>query len=1185
MNPEQIFTKAIGIESPDQREAYLQEVCGNDQVLRNKVEKLLKAHADSEAINMFQAAYHDDSRATLESVPLLEESGTQVGRYKLLEKIGEGGMAVVYMAEQKHPIRRRVALKLIKLGMDSKQVIARFEAERQALALMDHPNIAQVLDAGTSETGRPYFVMELVKGVCITEFCDQNELDTRERLALFVSVCQAVHHAHQKGIIHRDLKPSNIMVTLHDGEPVVKVIDFGVAKAVNQQLTEKTVFTRYSQMIGTPEYMSPEQAEMSGLDMDTRTDVFSLGVLLYELLTGTTPLDSEYLRSKGYGELQRIIREEEPVRPSTKVSTLGDSLTIVAKHRRTSPEHLCKLIRTDLDWIVMKTLEKDRKRRYASVSEFAADIERHLNHEPVHAGRPSAVYRIQKFVKRNRVWVTSAAVVFITLLLATGISLWQMTRANYAAAQLAVEKENALTAEQAARIAAGQARAAEQVAKVAQQREIQLRHQAEAQELAARQRAYAADMLVCREAVENDNLRRARQLLERQRPGEGQEDLRGWEWRYLWRHCQGDAPLELAMQGRRPFNAVFTNSGNSVLTFTSRGRIGLWNLANRKEEAILQDDWLPSQGDSGHSTSHLCISADGQWVAACDRNPIDGSLVRIWEVATQKTIAKLTIGEVDISSLAISPDKKTLAVYAQFHAVLLWDITTQQERRRIPVYPGRREAFSGAVRYSPDGKILAIGDADRRVRLLRADTATEMQAFSVSGNSTAGISSLDFSPNGRFLAVGTVFTDPHITIWDVEANTRVGTLEGHVGFIGGLAFSPDGQYLASASADQTIKLWNTRDWSLARTLLGHNDEVWSVNFSRDGERLVSTCKDNNVFVWDMSGQAPKRGSIGLPAGIRHVDVSPDGKTIVAVSNEGDVQLLETSTLQRKSAPGSLGANNLAAFWTSAQHIVLGSHPPLMLKAWNVSTNTVSTFELGPAGRWPLFRYFPQSQVLTAKLRHSDTKYRTTIRWDTAAHQVLSSHTIDTSKYGHEAFSQDTRWLALARRGPSGVELRNLSTGQPVCNLDATTINQCIALLPDGQGVVTSGWDAPTINVWDVSTQNKLISFPGHNLILRHVVLSADGRRMATSTIGQQPIKLWDTSSWEEVGSLVGRTDVHLRAPAFLSDGNTIAAIEEDLEHATVTYRLWQAPSWEEIEAAESADNGASIEKGKSSDFQ
>jgi serine/threonine-protein kinase len=398
-NAEEIFNKAIELSDSAEQAEYLDRACAGNDKLRAEVDALLKWH--EEAGDFLEVPPVDPDLTVQTSA--VEGSGTVIGRYKLLEKVGEGGMATVYMAEQKRPIRRRVALKIIKLGMDTKQVIGRFEAERQALAMMDHPNVAKVLDAGTTETGRPYFVMELVKGLPMTEFCDKNHLTPQERLQLFITVCQAVQHAHQRGIIHRDIKPSNIMVTLHDGEPVVKVIDFGIAKAVNQQLTEKTVFTRYSQMIGTPEYMSPEQAEMSGLDIDTRTDVFSLGVLLYELLTGTTPFDCDYLLSKGYSEMQRIIREEEPTRPSTKVSTLGEALTEVAKHRKTSPELLCRLIRTDLDWIVMKTLEKDRNRRYESVSEFAADIKRHLDNEPVLAGRPSRIYRVRKFVQRRRV--------------------------------------------------------------------------------------------------------------------------------------------------------------------------------------------------------------------------------------------------------------------------------------------------------------------------------------------------------------------------------------------------------------------------------------------------------------------------------------------------------------------------------------------------------------------------------------------------------------------------------------------------------------------------------------------------------------------------------------------------------------------------------------------------------------
>jgi len=408
----------------EERSTYLARVCGGDVCLRQEVESLLQME---NKVGDFLESPILDPGMTLDESPLAEGPGTVIGRYKLLEKIGEGGMAVVYMAEQKEPIRRKVALKIIKLGMDTKSVIARFEAERQALAMMDHPNIAKVLDAGATDTGRPYFVMELVKGASITNSCDANNLSTTERLELFVCVCRAVQHAHQKGIIHRDIKPSNVMVTLHDGTPVPKVIDFGIAKAVNRQLTEKTLFTRYAQIIGTPAYMSPEQAEMSGLDIDIRTDVFSLGTLLYELLTGGPPFDSEYLLSKGYEEMRRIIREEEPTKPSTKISTLGEALIDVAKYRKTSPDALQKLIRTDLDWIVMKTLEKDRSRRYDSVSEFAADIRRHLSHEPVLAGPPSTLYRVRKFIQRHRMLVTAstavAAAVIIGLVISTSLYL------------------------------------------------------------------------------------------------------------------------------------------------------------------------------------------------------------------------------------------------------------------------------------------------------------------------------------------------------------------------------------------------------------------------------------------------------------------------------------------------------------------------------------------------------------------------------------------------------------------------------------------------------------------------------------------------------------------------------------------------------------------------------------------
>ena len=373
---------------PAERAAFVAVTCGDNVALGVQVMVLLETH--EKAGDFLESPVFCPYDMPLDSPLATEGPGSHIDAYELLEKIGEGGMAVVYMAAQERPLRRRVALKIIKLGMDTKQVIARFEAERQVLAMMDHANIARVFDAGATETGRPYFVMELVRGVSITEYCDKNRLSTQERLALFVPVCHAVHHAHQKGIIHRDLKPSNIMVTMHDGQPVPKVIDFGIAKATDQRLTEHTVFTRYAEMIGTPQYMSPEQAEMSGLDIDIRTDIYSLGIVLFEMLTGTPPFDSKTLRHAAMGEIQRIIREEEPLRPSTRISTLGKAAVEIAAQRATNVSGLAKHLSRELEWIPMKALRKDRERRYASASEFAHDIQNYLSDKPLLAGPESA---------------------------------------------------------------------------------------------------------------------------------------------------------------------------------------------------------------------------------------------------------------------------------------------------------------------------------------------------------------------------------------------------------------------------------------------------------------------------------------------------------------------------------------------------------------------------------------------------------------------------------------------------------------------------------------------------------------------------------------------------------------------------------------------------------------------------
>jgi len=429
----ELFFEVYKKKTSKERSRYLDKVCGSDSGLRKELESLLKAHDKSGNLleNLPLVA-----NVTLDDSPLAERPGTIIDKYKLLEKIGEGGMAVVYMAEQTEPIRRKVALKIIKLGMDTKSVIARFEAERQALAMMDHPNIAKVLDAGATETGRPYFVMELVTGVSITEYCDKNNLSTKERLALFIQVCNAVQHAHQKGIIHRDIKPTNVMVAHHDSKPVPKVIDFGIAKATIQRLTEKTLFTRYAHIIGTPAYMSPEQADLSDFDVDTRSDIYSLGVLLYELLTGVTPFSEEELRKAGYLEMQRVIREQQPPKPSTKLSTLGETVTDIAKYRASTPDLLTKAIRGDLDWIVMKSLEKDRSRRYETANSLTLDIRHHLEHEPVTAGAPGTTYRLQKFLLRHRSQTIAVlAVLIIAVVVVIILSMWNQDRLQLAEAE------------------------------------------------------------------------------------------------------------------------------------------------------------------------------------------------------------------------------------------------------------------------------------------------------------------------------------------------------------------------------------------------------------------------------------------------------------------------------------------------------------------------------------------------------------------------------------------------------------------------------------------------------------------------------------------------------------------------------------------------------------------------------
>lgn len=557
----ELFVAAVKL-APDLWDAYLKEACGGDEALREHVHNLLVAH--KEAGSFLEPAVAALAVTNEESVS--ERPGTVIGPYRLLQQIGEGGMGTVFMAEQTQPVQRKVALKVIKPGMDSKQVIARFEAERQALAMMDHVNIARVLDAGTTEAGRPYFVMELVHGVPITKYCDDNRLTPRQRLELFVPVCQAIQHAHQKGVIHRDVKPSNVLVTLYDGQPVPKVIDFGVAKATEQRLTERTLFTQYGALVGTPEYMSPEQAEMSALGVDTRSDIYSLGVLLYELLTGSTPLTHQRMKHAAYAEILRLIKEEEPPRPSTRLSDSGEALVAISAQRHTEPAKLTKLVRGELDWIVMKTLEKDRSRRYETAKDFAADVQRYLNDEQVLACPPSAWYRFRKLARRNRRALVTASVFVVAALVGVGalaVSTVLVWKANEELKE-SVERE-----------------------RLAVERE--------------RREAYFQRITVAHRELSMDNLAAALRAL-RDCP----EDLREWEWHYLMRLCKVEP---LVLQAKTEVNGVaFSPDGERLASAGADGSVKIWNS---RTGTVIQT--IPAHADA--AVVSVVFHADGKHLA------------------------------------------------------------------------------------------------------------------------------------------------------------------------------------------------------------------------------------------------------------------------------------------------------------------------------------------------------------------------------------------------------------------------------------------------------------------------------------------------------------------------------------------------------------------------------------------
>ena len=1033
---------------------------------------------------------------TLSQIDSVEEIGTQIGHYKLLSVLGEGGFGIVYLAEQKQPVRRQVALKVIKPGMDSKQVIGRFESERQALALLDHPNIARIFDGGTTEAGRPYFVMELVKGLSITEYCDEQKLSIEDRLELFRQVCETVQHAHQKGIIHRDIKPSNILVFTQGGKALPKIIDFGIAKAVSQPLTERTIFTEQGQFIGTPEYMSPEQAGMKLQDIDTRSDIYSLGVVLYELLTGALPFTRKELEQAGRAEIQRIIRETDPPRPSTRLSSLGEEAKKIAERRHTALAALTKRLYKELEWIPLKAMRKEPDRRYKTASELGNDVQYYLNGDPLMAGPESRTYRLKKTIKRHRVGVTAVAAVVAVLFVGLIATTTMYFRSEVARAE------------------------------TDKQREVY------------RRQVYFHLISQANEELRNNRVYRASELL-----GKCDEDLRYWEWHYLWRICRS-AGIVLHGNKKLSSNASFSVDGKYVVSGTEYGTVIIWDAETASETMALK----------GHDSPVISVdfSSDGERIVSCSWD----NTIRLWDLATKSEIKRIPCN--GVASVVFSPDGKRIISGCRNGKIIMWDGTTGSEIMQFGDYERR----ISLVRYSPDRERILTTGKYGELKVWNAKNGDQVLNINID----SPIFDAAFSQDSSRIVCCAL---KRITICDVATGKEIPGGFSTQSPVEVVAFSPDAKYVAWGDFRGMIRVRNVTSGSEEMAIGGHNGSVTSLAFDMAGRRILSCDSGGTIGVWEFPksdaeqvrilsvGQttvsfaySPDRRKLFtmtdqgklcimdivnytkpkilpwdrrtapevliLSPGDPGIALSPDGRYLVQGSVKGTVHIFDSETSKEIWKDETNGPSITAIALSQDGKCIATGNKEGIVSIWDLAKRTkVKTFSTDQDYLNSLV-FGPNGNYLVAAGMDAQTREYVIGLWDsrTGAEKWKSSYsTSNVFNWGSPiTFSPDGKYVVSGNNG-GVVKVWNADSGNEICECFHGGKVTSVSFDPNATRIV-SGSSNGIITIWDVQTGAYVLTLDAESGV-QTVFFSDDGKRIFASC-EDGDIKKWDSVIDNEV---------------------------------------------------------------------